>query len=252
MQFTTKSDLEAILGESESRTLEFKSSRPLEQDSNKIRKFVSDTVARVVSSFLNSDGGVLIIGIEEDKAERAARLSPGVPRAVMRRDTLQNMIVGMIQPSVGDLLSVRAVRVDDSDEEPRFAFCVDVRSGNTAYQAADKLYYFRREGQSIAMDDKDIRLRMLAGDKPRIEISLQRELYHPHGSPDWVTGVGWKLTIKNIGLKTINRLCQIRTDLDAFLNLELNPWRYKKPSLLPILGTLAPMNLALCQRIVGA
>jgi Putative DNA-binding domain len=204
MQFRTKNDLEAILGEEESRTLEFKSSIPLSHDSNKVRKFVADTIVKAATSFLNSDGGILIIGIEEDKNEKGVCLSPGIPRTVIKREQLQNMIIGMIQPSVGDLLSVRAIRVDDNDEEHRFAFCVDVRAGNTAYQSADKLYYSRREGQSIAMDDKDIRLRMLAGDKPRVEISLQHDQLFRPGEAFW-PGIVWKLTIKNIGLKTINR-----------------------------------------------
>jgi predicted HTH transcriptional regulator len=197
MQFATKSDLEAILGDRESRTLEFKSSRPLEQDNNKVRKFISDTIVRAVSSFLNSDGGILIIGIEEDKEEKGARLSPGVTPTVMKRDQLQNIIVSMIQPSVGDLVSVRAIKINDNDKEPRYAFCVDVRPGNTAYQSADKLYYSRREGQSFAMDDKDIRLRMLAGDKPRIEVSLQYEWYRSGLQQNLINRGGWKVTIKN-------------------------------------------------------
>jgi hypothetical protein len=54
------------------------------------------------------------------------------------------------------------------------------------------------------MDDKDIRLRMLAGDKPRIEVSLQNERYRS-GQQNLINRVGCKVTIKSIGLKTINR-----------------------------------------------
>jgi hypothetical protein len=115
------------------------------------------------------------------------------------------MIIDSIQPSVGDLVSVRAIPIDNNIEEPHFAFCVDVRSGNTAYQSADKLYYSRREGQSFAMDDKDIRLRMLSGDKPRIDVSLQHEFYRNVDEHDLVIAVKWKPMITNIGLKTIKR-----------------------------------------------
>ena len=54
-----------------------------------------------------------------------------------------------------------------------FAFVVDVRPGHTAYQADDKKYYVRRSGRSEPMEDKDIRLRMLAADKPRIVVRLE-------------------------------------------------------------------------------
>jgi hypothetical protein len=223
-----KNDLEAVLGESESRTLEFKSSRDLGLDKNKAKKFVAEKVARAVSSFLNSDGGVLIIGIEEDRNGNATVLSPGIPRSVMKQDALQNMIVDLIRPPVGDLVGVRAIKVNGSDDDPCYDFCVEVKPGHTAYQSADMLYYARREGQSFPMDDKDIRLRMLSSDRPRVHISVEREIHysgahrwanyenelHRSDSPKWVNGVRWLLTIRNIGLKTIPRAL-IRCKIEA-------------------------------------
>jgi hypothetical protein len=113
------------------------------------------------------------------------------------------MIVDRIQPPVADLISVQSIRVDDNDEVPRYAFCVQVKSGNTAYQSIDKYYYCRRDGASIAMDDKDIRLRMLSPDRPRIEVNLVSEISNI--SARQITSVKWNIIIRNIGIKTVKR-----------------------------------------------
>jgi hypothetical protein len=76
--------------------------------------------------------------MEEDKNRNANELSPGIPRSVMNRDALQSMIVDRIQPAVGDLVNVRAIKIGGSEDDPHYAFCVEIRPGHTAYQSEDK------------------------------------------------------------------------------------------------------------------
>jgi hypothetical protein len=168
-----KQRLESFIGQEESYQLEFKSSLGLSRDSQ--AKFLFDLTCHV-SAFLNSDGGTLIIGIEEapgkDKkqAEKAIGLSKGIPRSCFTGARLASAICDQIHPSVASYVQVFPVVVGEQNGEDLLAFTVEVAPGVTAYQAADKLYYARRSFSSEAMEDKDIRLRMLADEKPRGEL----------------------------------------------------------------------------------
>jgi Putative DNA-binding domain len=199
--------LNQLIGQQETHWLEFKSSRDLlNENAQKRGKFISDRIVRAVSAFLNTDGGQLIIGIEE-KDGVAVALSAGVPRSRITWEQLQSAICDRIQPAVAGYVSVFSVLVGKgSDEEKVFAFVVDVKPGITAYQADDKRYYVRRSGQNEAMEDKDVRLRMLAGDKPRLVIRLQPRIVPNIGDlSQTVQYVEWMLVYENVGLRSIPR-----------------------------------------------
>lgn len=164
------------LDREEDHQFEVKSSRDLaDGDKGKMEGFFQKKVARTISAFLNSDGGLFVIGMEEGKAGQndiATELSPGVPRSVMTAKQVQDKVFGLISPPSADL--VRVYPIDLEKEVPLLAFAIDVRAGNTAYQSSpDKVYYVRRGSSSDPMDDKDIRLRMLADDKPRVTLSIR-------------------------------------------------------------------------------
>lgn len=167
--------LRSYLGQEESYEVEFKSSKALTGDDGRARKFLADLTCHV-SAFLNSEGGRLLIGIEEaeskDKkqAEKAVELSSGVPRSRYTAARISSAICDQIHPSVASYVSVFPVVVGQEDEEELLAYVVEVKPGVTAYQAADKHYYARRSFSSEPMEDKDIRLRMLADEKPRGEL----------------------------------------------------------------------------------
>jgi predicted HTH transcriptional regulator len=70
-----------LIGQQETQRLEFKSSRELLSDNSQRRgKFITDQLVPTVSAFLNTDGGQLVIGIEE-KDGVAVALSSGVLRS---------------------------------------------------------------------------------------------------------------------------------------------------------------------------
>jgi len=216
IKIRTRADLDGLFGDHEDEKIEFKSSRGLinSPDKNSIRKFLGDQIVPTVSAFLNSEGGTLIIGIEENKNGEAISLSDGVSREVLDSNRLQQMIVDTIHPSVADLVNVNAVLISPHDgSEKKYAFVIEVKSGITAYQCgSDKIYYARRAGQSVPMDDKDVRVRMMSGDKPRIELEITRKI-HPYSIPrDRIAGVTWTVAVKNEGLRTIKR---------AFVNVRM-------------------------------
>ena len=59
-------------GDSENATLEFKSSRLLDQKNDK----VFETLSKEITAFANSIGGVFIIGIEEDDDRGISKVVP--------------------------------------------------------------------------------------------------------------------------------------------------------------------------------
>ena len=202
--------LKSLIGQQESQHLEFKSSRGLAEESAQgRRRFISDQIVPIVSAFLNTDGGRLVIGVEDEgKDGVGTSLSAGVPKIFVSREQLQQMICDRIQPSVADHVSVHQILVGERpDGERLYAFVVEVSQGVTAYQAADKLYYVRRSGATEPMEDKDIRLRMLSGDKPRISIAIRpkhlrtTDLYRIE--TEEVYAIAWSLNVENCGVKTI-------------------------------------------------
>ncbi len=205
--------VKGLLGQQETARLEFKSSRGLlNENQQKREKFISDQLVPTVSAFLNTDGGQLVIGIE-DKDGVAVSLSEGVPRGHLTWERLQQAICDRISPAVAGYVSVFSVPIEKTEEgEDRFAFVVDVKPGTTAYQADDKRYYVRRSGQSVAMEDKDVRLRMLAGDKPRLTINLHKRMVPHDAFPSHVGNVTWDLSFKNVGIRSISRAI-VKTNL---------------------------------------
>jgi hypothetical protein len=201
---------EEFIGREESLTLEFKSSAALLND--KVESFVND-LTQHIGAFLNSEGGLLIIGVEEaqrldkNRAEQAVGISPGVPRSRMPPSRLANMLCDRISPASTALIRVHPVRVgEQEDGELLLAFVVEVKPGVTAYQSADKKYYGRRSFSSNALEDKEIRLRMLADERPRASATITAE-----ASPS----AGWE-TLKQ-------RWDKYRDDAAAFEALPLVP-----------------------------
>lgn len=169
--------LRDFIGQEENYHLEFKSAKGILQASNNEANNIFNTLSTHLSAFLNSEGGLLVIGIEETdekkQAGKAVSLSDGIPRSIYNGDRIQSRLCDRIQPSVANLVLVNTVVVGKQGDEDLLAFVIEVRQGVTAYQAADKKYYCRRSFSSEPMDDKDVRLRMLADNVPRIELLVE-------------------------------------------------------------------------------
>src|SRR6266436_745255 len=114
--------LNALVGQQETQRLEFKSSRELlNENSQKRGKFISEQVVPTISAFLNTDGGQMIIGVEERDGIGIA-FSEGVPRTRMSWEQLQSSICDRIQPAVAGYVSVFSVPVrEGSANEKLFA-----------------------------------------------------------------------------------------------------------------------------------
>lgn len=157
----TERDLQGILGQYESFRLEFKASALLTQPTDRIVKQLTEEV----SSFANTEGGTLIIGIKEGsrgKKSIASEIDEGIDPVAMPPERLEQLIASNISPPVPGL-RVYAVPLS-GPKAGRVAYVVTVPKGTTAYQARHSLlYYGRTEFAACPLHDNVIRLLMLRG-----------------------------------------------------------------------------------------
>lgn len=125
----------------ESVSLEFKKSDILEGADRK-------QITKPISAFANSNGGIVIFGIEEDGNGRAQALDQGSTRDT---EWLDQIIQHQIQPRLKNT-KIKCFRYRSKNY-----FKVNVPQSYTAHQASDKIYYKRTNKRSIPMEDYEIR-----------------------------------------------------------------------------------------------
>src|SRR5437870_10887135 len=116
----------------ESLHLDYKDSRA--SDSGKSNEISKDT-----SAFANSDGGIIIYGIEEDKKHFPVRIDGGIDHSTFSHERLEQIIHGNVTPRINDL---RIYPIPLSVD--RSVYVVQIpKSHRGPHQAADKKYYKR-------------------------------------------------------------------------------------------------------------
>jgi len=163
--------------EEESRILEFKSGKDLDDKKNK-DTFIEKHLSKTLSAFANSEGGIFVIGMDEveDKATKrryAGHLDGmviGPGHAIESLQQFQQIRDACISPF---LPGMKVKRVPLSgDVQGRDALVIYVPQGTTAYQAKDRRYYSRSEFESTPMPDHEVRLRMQRGRTPQACLEL--------------------------------------------------------------------------------
>ena len=122
----------------------------------------AEDISKDGSSFLNSDGGVLVYGVPEAKDPNATGGAPiprgpdiGFQRGDIAKETIENLITSSIQPRPGpDLFRVTEVPYDE-----RVVFIVEVVVGiGDVWQAKDKRYYKRFSYKAEPMEHYEINM----------------------------------------------------------------------------------------------
>ncbi len=133
-------------------------------------KWVQD-LSKEVSAFANTEGGQLVLGIDEEKRTkpRVAKSIDGLPTSIAP-ERLQQLIEGNLSPY---LPGIRVQRVSLSDHADRVVFVINVPQGVTAYQANDGRYYGRSEFEAKYLPDHEIRLRMERGKVAQMSINFR-------------------------------------------------------------------------------
>lgn len=146
---TTVRDIEELIKAQvqESLNLDYKRSSSI---SNKSRA----EIAKDVSAFANSDGGLIIYGVEE-KDHFPVKIDEGVEHGKFNREWLENVITSNIAPRIEDV-QISQIPVSDG----RSVFVVKVPKsfrGPHQERLESKRYYRRFNFKAEAMEDYEIR-----------------------------------------------------------------------------------------------
>jgi hypothetical protein len=184
-----KSDLEDLVGQSESLVLEFKRQESLLATSGKDHQARFDEAARDVAAMANEAGGTIIYGIDEDEID-GVRRAAGVGRGFssterIERERFLQAMSSRIQPPIAHL------DAQDVDLGGGYhAIIVEVpQARGRAHQTLSDYLFWRRDAQGrrkmTAQEIEDVRGRT---DKPVLELQRSQSSSRPNDD-----GSGWEL-----------------------------------------------------------
>ncbi|WP_432327988.1 AlbA family DNA-binding domain-containing protein [Mucilaginibacter sp. P25] len=149
----------------ENHELEYKAAPSLSKEDRKVTEITKD-----VTSFANSNGGIIIYGLTENKAERnkPGEIDP-VNRKLLTKEWLEQILNSRIRPRIHGL-KIHVISVNgDSDQ---VVFILEIPKGETAHQADDKKYYRRHNFMAEPMYDHEIRDIMNRQKGPQIVLTF--------------------------------------------------------------------------------
>jgi hypothetical protein len=123
------------------------------KDSRAISDAKRDEISKDVSAFANSDGGVLIYGVEEDKLSHSPiAIDAGVDDQKFSKEWLEQIITSRVTPIID---GVRIIPIPINSGRSLYVVSVP-KSSRGPHQASDKKYYKRGNFISQAMEDYEI------------------------------------------------------------------------------------------------
>ena len=132
----------------ESVHLDFKAAGSLSKDDKKKAEIAKD-----VSAFANSDGGIIVYGIEE-RDHKAYALSY-IDGNTYTKEWLEQVIQDNIQRRI-EGLEIFPIR--ENGDITKSIYIVKIpRSSNTPHMSADKCYYKRNNFRSVKMEEYEVR-----------------------------------------------------------------------------------------------
>ncbi len=163
-QTWTEEDVLQRIGQPESTTLEFKESKLLSSQNKLLKELSQD-----ISAFANTEGGTIIIGIQEKRSRPriALEIEGEIDPEQHPLIHLQQMLESSVQPQL-QRLTCQSVSFSDG----KAVYVISVPKGHTAHQARDGVYYTRSGFRTRIMPDHLVRLLMLKGSIPRATLSI--------------------------------------------------------------------------------
>ena len=143
----TLKDIQALIndGVQEDIHLDYKASAALNPNKG-------DEISKDVSAFANSDGGMIIYGVEEDNKHFPTRIDGGVDHFAFSKERLEHIIRGKISPIIDGII-IKQIALSPTHS----LYIVQIpKSYRGPHQAGSKRYYKRYNFESAAMEDYEI------------------------------------------------------------------------------------------------
>ncbi|MCI7430821.1 MAG: ATP-binding protein [Bacteroidales bacterium] len=146
----------------ESVHLDFKAAGALSKDDKK-----KTEIAKDVSAFANSDGGIIVYGIEEQ--EHKAHALSYIDGNTYTKEWLEQVIQDNIQRRI-EGLEIFPIR--NNGDITKSIYIVKIpRSSNTPHMSADKCYYKRNNFRSVKMEEYEVRDLFYRESTPNLKIA---------------------------------------------------------------------------------
>lgn len=146
----------------ESVHLDFKAAGSLSKDDKKKAEIAKD-----VSAFANSDGGIIVYGIEEQ--EHKAHALSYIDGNTYTKEWLEQVIQDNIQRRI-EGLEIFPIRYNGDITKSIYIVKIP-RSSNTPHMSADKCYYKRNNFRSVKMEEYEVRDLFYRESTPNLTIS---------------------------------------------------------------------------------
>lgn len=206
----------------ESVYLEFKAAGSLSKEPKK-----KEEIAKDVSAFANSDGGVIVYGIEE-KDHKATSLSY-IDGEVFTKEWLEMVIQDNIQRRI-DGLKIFPIR--DGDIYKTIYVVKIPRSNNAPHMSADKCYYKRNNFRSVKMEEYEVRDLFYRESVPDLRIS-EYALCKIKDDIEYTT-YGLVVQVVNVG-STVATLYKLNCYIENYENISGYCGKYTKDVMRPTL-----------------
>lgn len=217
-------DVERLIADrvSEDFHLDYKKSDALlNNDTNK------NSLGKDVSAFANSDGGLLIYGVEEEN-HLPKRIDGGLSPQQTTKEWIEQVIHGRIRRQVPNLL-IKPIELKKSNPG-HYVYLIHVPPSQHAPHMAHMNRYYRRNNfESVPMEEYEVRLLYLRGDAP--DLTFELSLSKPQVELSWFESKPGVLARVGLMANVTNRVSQpalytqVKLDVQSTLAvMALPPW----------------------------
>jgi hypothetical protein len=174
----------------ESLTLEFKSAGSLENKDSKKKELAKD-----VSSFANSAGGIIIYGLEE--VDHVATNFSFVDGNAIEKEWIENVINSNISRKIPDL-RIFPIRVDGDLMKTIYVVKIPESYSAPHMVLNDNRFYKRKNFKCEPMDEYEVRALYYRSKYPRLEVLMPRIINCPNSlGKEEPSGVKLQFKVKN-------------------------------------------------------
>jgi hypothetical protein len=132
--------IKSVVRAGESKTVEFKQTLSLDLKTQTKQKYIEDAAIKTVAAFLNTDGGLLIVGVQDDS--KIVGVGHEIDMFHKNKDKFLLHFKNLLKTRVGEqfypFVNQRLVEVDS-----KTVFLVECRQSTTAVYVDDREFYVR-------------------------------------------------------------------------------------------------------------